>query len=355
MRARFHWRMLQGGETDGDTRTGAAALPRTGLPDLARQVEFCRSAENAGIAGLLVDFGIAKPDSIVLSTALGLATQNVEFIIAYRSGLICPVSFVQQINTLSATIGGRISINVVAGHAPVEQHAYGDFLDHDARYARTEEFLAICNRLWAGDGPVNYEGTYYRVECARLNTPYVAEGRKSPELFIAGNSRQAQELAIREGTLWMRMLDTPPNVCREAAPVLAAGKEVGLRGSVICRPTREEAIEAARQLVGNLDPQARDRERETKLKAASDSVCIKETDRMADTEWLTPWLWTGAVRTHGPAAIAVVGSPEDVAGAIREYRQAGVSQFIFSGWPKIEQMAYFGTHVLPLVREGAED
>src|SRR4051794_667187 len=113
MKLRFHWRMLQGGETTGDTRGQATVLPRTGLPDLARQIEFCRHAKNAGMTGLLVDFGISKPDSIVLSTALGLATTRIEFVIAYRSGLICPVSFAHQINTLSAMIGGRISINVV--------------------------------------------------------------------------------------------------------------------------------------------------------------------------------------------------------------------------------------------------
>src|SRR5262249_14637115 len=160
--------------------------------DLARQIEFCKLAEDCGIAGVLMDFGISKPDPIVLATALGLATEKIEFIIAYRSGLICPVSFAQQLNTLSAMIGGRISLNVVAGHSPPEQRAYGDFLSHDERYSRTEEFLAICNGLWAGNGPVTFHGAHYTVENAALNTPYVSPARRSPELFIAGNSPQAQ-------------------------------------------------------------------------------------------------------------------------------------------------------------------
>jgi alkanesulfonate monooxygenase len=40
-----------------------------------------------------------------------------------------------------------------------------------------------------------------------------------------------------------------------------------------------------------------------------------------------------------------------VASAILEYKRAGVTHFIFSGWPKLEAMLRFGREVLPLVRE----
>ena len=76
--------------------------------------------------------------------------------------------------------------------------------------------------------------------------------------------------------------------------------------------------------------------------------------RRAEEEWLAPTLWAGAVRTHGAAAIALVGSSEEVAAAILEYKRAGVSQFIFSGWPKVESMEFFGREVLPLVRRMEE-
>ncbi|MGH9894610.1 MAG: LLM class flavin-dependent oxidoreductase, partial [bacterium] len=66
---------------------------------------------------------------------------------------------------------------------------------------------------------------------------------------------------------------------------------------------------------------------------------------------LTPWLWTGAVRSHGAPAIAMVGTPEEIASALMEYRSIGVSQFILSGWPKIEEMIYFGREVIPRVRK----
>ena len=77
---------------------------------------------------------------------------------------------------------------------------------------------------------------------------------------------------------------------------------------------------------------------------------MNDLHRRAEEEWLAPTLWTGAVRTHGAAGIALVGSPEEIAAAILEYKRAGVSQFIFSGWPKVESMEFFGSEILPIIR-----
>jgi hypothetical protein len=49
-------------------------------------------------------------------------------------------------------------------------------------------------------------------------------------------------------------------------------------------------------------------------------------------------------------AIALVGSAEDIAGAIMEYRQVGITQFLFMGWPDLQEMTFFSQTVMPLVR-----
>jgi len=49
------------------------------------------------------------------------------------------------------------------------------------------------------------------------------------------------------------------------------------------------------------------------------------------------------------ADLPLVGTPADIADAFMEYRDAGVSQFILSGWPKLAEMVRFGREVLPLV------
>jgi alkanesulfonate monooxygenase len=350
MDLRFHWRMLQGGETSGVPRGTQNHLLAVSLPDLDAEVDFCRRAISCGMDSLLLDFGFAKPDPILLAAALGLAVGKIKFIVAYRSGLMSPVTFVQQLNTLSALVGGRFSLNIVAGHSPDEQRSYGDFLEHDRRYDRTGEFLAVCRRFWQGERDIDFAGDYYRIEKGNLNTPFVADGREFPEIYIAGNSESARRLALAQGTCWMQLGDTVANVARSAATVRDRGIEVGLRLAVIARPTRDEAVRAAHALIEDLGSGEPERLAEQGFIRRSDSVSMRDLHRRASEEWLAPSLWTGAVRTHGAAAIALVGAPEEIARAILEYKRAGVSQFIFSGWPKVDSMEFFGREILPIVR-----
>jgi alkanesulfonate monooxygenase len=350
---RFHWRLPYAGETSGVAMADQASASVIGLPDPDLQTNFCRHAEENGIDALLVDFGFAKPDPMLLAAVLGRATEKIKFILAYRSGLFSPTMFVQQINTLSALIQGRILLNIVAGYSPEEQRAYGDFLSHDERYERTGEFLAVCRSFWE-DGQVNYSGKHYHIEKGSLKTPFVAPDREFPEIIVGGGSAAAQQLAIRQGTCWMQLADAPEKIQQACASALTHGIEVGVRVCLIVRPTRAKALEAAQDLLAGNDHGRRvagGRE----FFAKTDSISFKNAYQLGSTEWLTPTLWTGAVRVQGPTAISLVGSPEEVASAILEYKKIGVSQFIFSGWPKLDEMVYFGRSVLPLVRQKEQE
>jgi len=348
---RFHWRLLQRGEQSGVTRAGQTDSIETGLPDLPAQVNFCRRAEESGIDSLLVDINFAKPEPMMLATALGIKTRAVTFMVAIRSGVISPTLFAQQVNTLSALTNGRVSLNVVAGHSPDEQHFYGDWLSHDERYARTAEFLEICRGLWNRNGGVNFRGKYLQVEDARINTPFVSPSRTSPEIFVGGGSDSARDLALRYGTCWIRLGATPRNVASAVGAVLNADKELGLRLSIVCENSRKEALRAAQEVVASAESKLRNSQEERRFVQESDSCSIRSRYAVAESEWLTPWLWTGAVRTHGAPAMALVGTPSTVASAILEYKRVGVTHFVFSGWPKREAMIRFGREVLPIVRE----
>jgi alkanesulfonate monooxygenase len=350
---RFHWRLPYAGEVSGLAMADQSSAPVIGLPDPDLQASFCRRAEESGVDALLVDFGFAKPDPMLLAAVLGRATDKIKFILAYRSGLFSPTMFVQQINTLSALIEGRILLNIVAGYSPEEQRAYGDFLSHDERYERTEEFLAVCRSLWEG-GDVNYSGKHYKIEKGSLKTPFVNPDRKFPEIIVGGGSAAAQQLAVRQGTCWMQLADTPEKIHQACAPALVHGIEAGVRVCLIVRPTRDEALEAAQALVGGNDHE-RKLEGSREFFAKTDSISFKKAYQLGGAEWLTPTLWTGAVRVQGPTAIALVGSPEEIAAAILDYKQIGVSQFIFSGWPKLDEMVYFGRAVLPLIRQKEQE
>jgi alkanesulfonate monooxygenase len=352
-RMRFHWSLSSVGQT------GRGALPRasqSGVPDLATLVGFCRHAEGCGIESLLTAFGFHRPDPIVLATALGMASERINFMVAVRSGITSPTAFVQQVNTVAALTGGRICLNVVAGHTPEEQRGYGDFLEHDERYARTEEFLTVCRGLWAAEGPVTFEGKYYRVKDARLNTPFPQGKRTGPEIYLGGNSPQATELATRHASCLLRLPDAPTSMRRAVDAVTSRGTEVGLLVSLVVRDTRAEAVAAAESMIGRLGP--RPRQTHEAFRRRSDSVAFTNMLGLAESgesAWLTPWLWTGAVPYLGAPAVAIVGSPGEVADALWEYRAIGVTQFLFMGWPDDEEMARFARDVLPIVRQRERD
>lgn len=353
---RIHWSLSQVGDT---MRRTQATTKMSGLLSLDAQIEFCRRAEEHGVESVLMAIGFTRPDPLALSAALAMKTERIKFMVACRPGLLSPTLFVQQINTLSALTGGRVCINIVAGHSPGELRYYGDALSHDERYERTGEFLSVCRAFWRREGEVTFRGKFYTIEEGRLNTPFVSGERSAPEIFLGGNSELAERLAIDHADCLWRFPDAIERLGPAVRRVTAQGKEVGLLVSIIARATREEAQAHARAMIERAGAAARETQREWGKR--SDSVGFRgnldlgERGERGEAEWLGPCLWTGAIPYLGAPAIALVGSREQIARTLVEYRSLGVSQLLFMGWPDLDEMTHFGREVLPLVREFERD
>ncbi|MBE9069030.1 LLM class flavin-dependent oxidoreductase [Leptolyngbya cf. ectocarpi LEGE 11479] len=322
-----------------------------GYPDMDGWCRFARQAEDVGIESVLLSFGNYEPDTLMIACALGLATQKLKFIVAYRLGLMQPTTFVQQVNSISTLIEGRIALNIIAGSSPSEQRGYGDFLDHDQRYARAKEFLAICHAFWQRNVAVNVKGNFYDIEDGKLNTPFLAPDRSAPEIYVAGHSQQAIDLACTQGSCWLRVIDTPENLKSMAEQVGQERTDICLRLCVVCRPTRKEAIAAAEALRSEdaIVKQVRD------CLAHGDSQMFKDSLAASEqSDWLNQYLWTGLVSSYGASAMTLVGTPEDLVEAFLEYKSLGVTQFILAGWPKLDEMLIFGHEVLPLIRQAEQ-
>src|SRR5262245_38721590 len=120
MALRFHWMLPKGGEVGMKSAQATSRVLTTersspcGRPDMNGCLQFARCAEQAGIESVLLSFSRYEPDTLLIACALGRATKKLKFIVAYRSGLIQPTTFVQQLNTLSGLIDGRVAVNIVA-------------------------------------------------------------------------------------------------------------------------------------------------------------------------------------------------------------------------------------------------
>jgi alkanesulfonate monooxygenase len=342
MDLRFHWMLPKAGEVAMPTALDAVrfrceSMTRRDSParlaDVDGWLKFARCAEAAGIDSTLISLSRYEPDSMLIACALGQATQRLKFIVAYRSGLMQPTTFVQQFNTLSRLIDGRVSLNLVAGSSTAEQHGYGDFLSHDERYARAEEFLAVCHEFWR-DGDVDFDGRYYRVERGRIHTT-----AEAPEIYISGHSEHSQQLASTQGTTWLRVADAPEKL----APSIARTRtRICLSVCVICRPTREEAIAHAQSMLPDKAARA------PRIQALRNDSQMHAESR---ADFPTPYLYAGLVPHYGPVWATLVGTPDDVADAFLKYKEIGVSEFILSGWPELDELELFGREVLPRVRE----
>lgn len=125
--------------------------------------------------------------------------RRLTFIVAFRPGFILPTLAAHQARTFQRLTGGRLVVNVVTGGDPVEQRAYGDFLDHDERYDRTEEFLQVFRSAWNSSALV-HEGRYYRVQrvggpADAGRSPGDAPDEQVPEIFFGGASQAAERVA----------------------------------------------------------------------------------------------------------------------------------------------------------------
>jgi alkanesulfonate monooxygenase len=360
MNLRFHWMLPKGGEVDVNrTQTAQAAaayrIASTGAnspaprPDMPGWTHFGEHAERAGIESVLISFSRYEPDPFMVACALGQATKGLKFIAAYRSGLMQPTTFVQQLNSVSAITEGRLALNIVAGSSSAEQRGYGDYLPHDERYARAEEFLAVCNAFWQAKGDVDFDGRYYQIQAGKLATPFLGQNRLVPEIYVSGHSESAERLARTQGSCLLRVADSPDKLQEPVARVRKDGVEVCLRICVLCRPTREEAISVAESLI----PELANTKHERSIAVKDDSQMYREAAALPSqgSHWLTRSLWTGLVPHYGPVWTTLLGTPRDIAEAFLEYKNIGVTQFIMSGWPELDELVTFGQDVLPLVRE----
>jgi alkanesulfonate monooxygenase len=346
-RLRFHWSMSAAGDPSRATKARSEV---SGIPDLVAHVAFCECAERAGVEYLLTAFGSHRPDAVVLATALGMVSDRIKFLVAVRPGLCSPTAFVQQINTIAALTGGRVGLNFVNGHSDSEQRYYGDFADREERYARSNEFLDVCRALWAGRGPITYAGQYFRVEGAVLNTPFRSPERSAPELYVGGASPQAVRQACAHDACLLTTPAPAEELAVRLAPIRERGGRAGLIVGLIARPTREAALAAADALLQRSGAAARKVHRSFRAQSSS-TAFVTAFDRSLEFEWLSPTLWTGAVPFLGPSATALLGSYDEIADTLVEYGRRGVLEFLFLGWPDLDEMERFGGELAPRVRE----
>lgn len=244
-------------------------------------------------------------------------------------------------------------LNIVSGGDDVEQRRFGDWLDHDQRYARTGEFLHIVDSIWRGES-LDFEGDYYKVADARVSEP----PDPLPQIYFGGSSPAALPIAAQYVDVYLTWGEPPQNAAAKVARVRELAEQrgrtvrFGVRLHTISRDTSAAAWAVANEMLTGLS--AEQIAKATALHAKSQSEGQRRmtalhggrTDRLE----IYPNLWAGVGLVRGGAGTALIGSHEEVANLIYEYYSLGFDEFILSGYPHLEEAYWFAEGVLPLLK-----
>ncbi|GAA0931206.1 LLM class flavin-dependent oxidoreductase [Pseudonocardia zijingensis] len=351
---RVHWFLPTYGDSRllGNQHPGVGSAARRRPPTLRYLTQVAQAAEAVGFDAVLTPTGMWCEDAWLTTAMLAQATERLRFLVAFRPGMLTPTLAAQMGGTFQRHSGGRLLVNVVTGGAPAEQQAYGDFLDKDARYARTGEFLHVVRALWRGE-TVDFTGEHLSVRGASLEQ--VPD--PVPEIYFGGSSPAAGAVAAEHVQVYLTWGEPPQQVAEKIAWVrgLAAerGRTVrfGIRLHVIARDTSEEAWAHAQALLDAMDPAVIAQTQAGLARSESEGQRRMRELHGGSLERLeaAPNLWAGIGLVRGGAGTALVGSHTEVADRIAEYHELGIDEFVLSGHPHLEEAWWVGEGVLPVL------
>ncbi len=277
-------------------------------------------------------------DCWTLAPAVAAVTTNLELMLAVRPNYHAPSLTAKALSTLDTIAPGRISLNVVSSWWRDEATQYGMPFDvHDARYARTEEWLRVIRRLLTED-TVTHKGALYQLE----GTVLEPKPGGPPTVYMGGESPRAKEVISGYADAYVMHGDPPEVIAAKVADLnarrAAAGRPpltFGVSGYVICRDTEARAqAELDRVLDVNSSREA--------YASYQDFVAGSELESQVSIEEYS-------VSNRGLRA-GLIGTPEQISQRIRGYEQAGVDLVLLQFSPQREEMARFGRDVISRYR-----
>jgi alkanesulfonate monooxygenase len=322
--------------------------------DLGYLRQIATAADRLGYYGVLLPTGKSCEDSWLVAAAMVPETERLRYLVAVRPGLQPPTLAARMTATLDRLSNGRLLINIVTGGDPVENAGDGIFLSHAERYEVTREFMHAYKALLAGE-TVNVAGKHVRIEGGQLLFPPVQAPH--PPLYFGGSSEAAIDVAadtVDKYLTWgepPRLVAEKIELARTAARLRGRKLSFGIRLHVIVRETSREAWAAAENLIRHVDDDtiAKAQTIFARMDSVGQSRMAQLHGGRRDRLVVSPNLWAGVGLVRGGAGTALVGSPEEVAARMEEYRELGIDTFILSGYPHLEEAYRFAELVFPLL------
>ena len=318
-----------------------------------------KALEDHGWKGALLGAGWGRPDTFTVATALTVLTKTFEPLIAIRPGYWRPANFASAAATLDQLSGGRVRINIVSGQDKLA--AYGDTEGDQAhRYGRTKEFMRLIRRLWTEEN-VTFTGEHFQVTDSTVVPRIEVRGdRRHPKLYFGGASEAAERVSATEADVQL-FWGEPLDGVRERIERLKALSwelnrdlpplQFGLRITTLVRDTTEQVWADAEAKVAEMIKRKGDGPSDHHRRAPAVGQ-QRLLDLHSRGEVLDDNLYTapGKYGGGGAGTTWLVGSAADVARSLRKYEELGITHFVLSDTPYLQEIGRQGDQLLPLMR-----
>lgn len=297
---------------------------------LSRVVEVARWSDQAGCRGILIYTDNAQVDPWWVAQTIIRHTPSLCPLVAVQPIYMHPYTVAKIVASIGYLHRRRVYLNMVAGGFKNDLLALNDTTPHDERYDRLAEYTLIIKQLLAGDGPVSFDGRYYKINGVKLAPPLAAE--LFPEIFISGSSDAGLAAATALGATAIKY-PKPTDESRNDRPGPDAS---GIRIGILTRPRNELAWEVALARFPEDRKGELTRQFATKV---SDSIWHKQLSELPPpanrgSYWLAPF---ERYQTNCPY---LVGDYGRVGRELSKYIALGHRTFILDVPPDAEELAH---------------
>ena len=284
--------------------------------------------------------GVDAPSLDAWSTAAALAsvTRRLELMVAVRPNFHHPGLLAKTAANIDAISGGRVALNVVSSWWRDEAEQFGLPFDvHDARYARTAEWLRVVRGLWS-ERRFTHAGDFYKFENAIVEPKPV----RRPPVYAGGESEAAKNLIARDADAYVMHGDGPETIAAKVEDMQARREKLapdapplmfGVAGFVVCRPT----VEAAQRELARI----------TDVRASAAGFANYQ-------QWLSGTQLERAMSVEEYSVsnrglrTGLVGTPDLIAERIDALERSGVDLLLLQFSPQAEEMERFAAEVIAL-------
>ena len=334
-------------------------LPRGIDPDYI--LEFARAHEDSDFDMVLTGYSSSTPDGFEVTNYAAGHTKRIGFLIAHRPGFIMPTLAARKIATLDQLTQGRIALHIISGGSDKEQRSDGDWINHDARYRRTDEYMGLLRRIWREREPFDHEGEFYRFEDVYSQVRCFQD--PNVPLFFGGASDIALEVGSKRADVFA-LWGEPLSAIKERITDItnrALSHNRKIKFSLSVRPiigvTESEAWARAESILHQVQQATLGKiypGQPARLQSEGSRRLLRFAEQR-DVHDDRLWMPIASASGAAGSTTCLVGTAEQVADSLMKYFDLGCDTFIIRGFDPLQDAKEYGKDLIPLIRQKASN